>query len=142
VPRGGILLRLDRIRSALLLVAELGWFSLALSAPALLFVAANSLVPSDQSIPLREHFLANRTQFFISRGLLVPSAFATTYLLLDTPLLTLARLPGLFILAICGVGIASAIRRVQAVLAVLGLLFEILVISYLRFAAGSWAGSQ
>jgi hypothetical protein len=121
---------------------NLGSFSLALSAPALLYVTANALVPFDRSVSLREHFLANRTLFFTARGLVVLSAFAISYLHLGTPLLTPARLAGVFILAICAVGIVSANRRVQAVLAVLGLLFEIFALGYLRFEAGSWAGPQ
>lgn len=121
---------------------NLGSFTLALSGPALLFVTANALVPSDESVSLREHFLANRALFFTARGLLVLCSYAVTYLLLGVPLLTLQRLSGVFILMICVIGVVSANRRTQVGIAVLGLLFEILVIGSLRFQAGFWAGPQ
>jgi hypothetical protein len=75
------------------------------------------------------------------RGLLVLSSFALAYLRFGT-LLTPDRLGGVFILAICVVGIVSAARRVQIVLAILGLLVELFVVGYFRFEAGSWAGPQ
>jgi hypothetical protein len=121
---------------------NLGSFTLVLSAPALLYVAANALVPSNQSVSMREHFLANRTLFFCTRGLVVLSSYAITYLLLGVPLLSPARISGVFILATCAVGVASSNPRVQGVLAILGLLFEVFVIGYLRFEAGSWAGPR
>jgi hypothetical protein len=121
---------------------NLATFSLALSAPGLLFVAANVLVPSDQFVSLREHFLANRTFFFTARGLVVLISLAVSYLLLDAPLFTQARLATVFILTICAVGIASANYRVQVALAILGLLVEIFVIGYFRFDAGFWSGQQ
>ena len=121
---------------------NLGSFTLVLSAPALLYVTANALVPSDESVSLREHFLANRALFFTARGLLVFCSYAVTYLLLGTPLLTLHRLSGVFILMICAVGVVSANRRAQIVIAILGLLFEIFVVGSLRFQAGFWAGPQ
>lgn len=119
---------------------NLGSFSLLLSAPALLYVTANALVPSDRWESLREHFLANRTWFFTARGLLVLVFWAVSYLLLDIPLFIHGRLTGLLILAICAVGAASSNYRVQVVLAILGLLVEILVVGYLRFEAGSLFG--
>jgi hypothetical protein len=118
---------------------NLGSFSLALSTPALLYVAANTLVPTDQSVSLREHFLAHRTVFFAARGLLVLSSIAGSNLFLGMPLLTPARLVGVFLLAIFAVGIASANRRVQVAIAIIGLLFEIFAVGYLRFEAGTWA---
>jgi hypothetical protein len=121
---------------------NLGTFSLALSVPALLYVAANTLVSSDRSVSLREHFLTQRTLFFTARGLLVLASYAMSYLLLDTKLLVPARLTGVFILVICAVGIASANRRVQVTIAILGLLFEIFIIGYLRFEAGTWVRGQ
>ena len=121
---------------------NLGSFSLALSVPALLFVAANALVPSDRSGSLREHFLANRVQFFTARGVLVLSSYAFSFFFLGTPLLASVRLSGVFILGICAVGIVSTSRRVQLGIAILGLAYEILVIGYLRFDAGAWVGSQ
>jgi hypothetical protein len=121
---------------------NLGSFSLILSVPALLYLATNALVPSNASITLREHFLAQRALFFAARGLLVISALAAGYLLLGTTLLMPSRLASLLILTICAVGIASANYRVHVVIAILGLLIEILVVGYLRFEAGSWVGPQ
>ena len=121
---------------------NLGSFSLVLSVPALLFVAANALVPSDRSASLREHFLANRILFFTARGLLVLSASAISFLFLGIPLLSPVRLASVCILAICAVGIISTNRRVQLGVATAGLAFEILVTGYLRFEAGTWVGSQ
>ena len=121
---------------------NLGSFSLALSAPALLFVAANALVPTDQSASLREHFLSNRMLFFAARGLLVLLSIASTFLFLGIPLLSPARLSGIFILTICAVGIVSTNRRAQVGIATVGLAYEVLVIGYLRFEAGVWVGSQ
>jgi len=119
---------------------NLASFSLVLTAPALLYVAANALVPSDQSVSLREHFLANRTLFFTARGLVVFTSWAASYMLLGTPLLTHARITGVVILTICAVGIASANYRVQIAIAILGLLLEVFVIGYFRFEAGFWTG--
>ena len=113
-------------------------FTLALSAPALLFVAANSLVPPDDSVSLRDHFLAQRSLFFTARGLLVLSSYATSYVVVDSSLVTPARLPGLFILALCVVGIASSSRRVQVAIAILGLVFEIFVVGFVRLEPGAW----
>jgi hypothetical protein len=104
----------------------------------LLFLTANALVPSDQSVSLREHFLASRTLFFTARGLLVFTSYAVSYMLLGTSLLTHARLAGVFIIAICAMGIISTNYRVQVVIAILGLLVEIFVIGYFRFDAGFW----
>jgi len=118
---------------------NLGSFSLLLSAPALLYVTANALVPSDRWESLREHFLANRTLFFTARGLLV-LVFWGASLLLGPPLLVPERLTGVFILAICAVGVVTSNYRVHVVLAILGLLVEILVVGYLRFEAGSLFG--
>jgi hypothetical protein len=116
---------------------NLGSFGFALSAPALLFVTSSSLTPSDTSVSLREHFLTNRTLFFTTRGLLVLHAVAASYLLLDMPLLVPSRLAAIPILVICAAGVASGSHRVQAIIAILGLLFEVLVIGSLRFGAGS-----
>ena len=69
-------------------------------------------------------------------------SYAVTYLLLGTPLLTLQRLSGVFILMICAAGVVSANRRAQVVIAVLGLLFEIFVVGYLRFEPGTWVPSE
>ena len=121
---------------------HLGSFSLALSAPALLYVASNALVSSDPSRSLREHFHANRSLFFAARGLLVVSAVGASILFLDVPLLNPARLIAVLLLAICVVGVASANHRVQAIIAVLGLLTEIFLVGYLRFDPGSWYGAQ
>ena len=118
---------------------NLGSFSLLLSAPALLYVTANALVPSDRWESLREHFLAQRTLFFTARGLLVLVFWAAS-LLIGTPLLVPGRLIGLLILAICAVGVASSNYRVHVVIAILGLLVEIFVVGYLRFEAGSLSG--
>jgi len=119
---------------------NLATFSLALSGPALLYVTVNILVPSDRSGSLREHFLANRTLFFTARGLLVIISLAISYMLLDTPFLTRARLSAVVLLTICAVGIASANYRVQIALAILGLLLEVFVIGYFRFEPGLWSG--
>jgi hypothetical protein len=58
------------------------------------------------------------------------------------PLLNPARLIAVLLLAICVVGGASANHRVQAIIAVLGLLIEIFLVGYLRFDPGSWYGAQ
>jgi hypothetical protein len=119
---------------------NLASFSLALSGPAFLYIAANALVSFDRSISLREHFLVNRTLFFTARALLVITSWSISYMLLGTPLLTHARIAGVFILTICAVGVVSSNYRVQFMIAILGLLLEIFVIGYFRFDAGFWAG--
>jgi hypothetical protein len=121
---------------------NLGTFSFALSTPAMLYVAANALVPSDPSVSLREHFLANRTLFFTTRGLIVIGAIAGSNLFLGAPLLSPARLSGVLLLVIFAVGIVSANRRVQVAIAILGLLIEIFVVGYFRFEAGTWVRPQ
>jgi hypothetical protein len=121
---------------------NLASFSLALSGPASLYVAANVLVSSDRSVSLREHFRVNRTLFFTARGLLVFISWAVSYMLLGTPLLTYARIAGVFILTICVVGVVSSNYRVQLTIAILGLLLEIFVIGYFRFDAGFWTGQS
>lgn len=121
---------------------EVSWtlpsFTLVLSAPALLFVASNALVPSGDSVSLREHFLAQRALFFTARGLLVLSSYTASYVVLGSEFLTAARLPGLFVLVLCVVGIVSESRRVQVAIAILGLLFEVLVVGYVRLEPGAW----
>jgi hypothetical protein len=119
---------------------NLGYFSLVLSAPGLLFVASNALVPSDQSVSLRELFIARRRLFFAARGLLVLVSFAATHLLLGIPLVAPERLVGLLILAICVVGFASPSYRVQICIAILALLVEVGVVGYLRLEPGSLTG--
>jgi hypothetical protein len=121
---------------------NLGSFSLVLSAPALLYVASNALLPSSPTESLRDHFLSHRTLFFAARGLLTFSAIGSSYVLLGMPLLVPERLVAMLILSICVAGLVSANRRVQVVIAIVGLSLEILVVGYLRFDAGSWVGPQ
>jgi hypothetical protein len=116
---------------------NLGSFSLVLSAPALLYVASNALLPSSPTESLRDHFLSHRTLFFAARGLLVLSSIGASYLLLGTPLLAPERLISVLILAICVAGFVSANHRLQVVIAIVGLSIEILVVGYLRFDAGA-----
>ena len=119
---------------------NLGYFSLLLSAPGLLYVAANALVPPDQTVSLRELFLARRRLFFAARGLLVLVSFAASHLLLGIPLLAPPRLVGLLFLAICVVGFASASYRVHLCIAILALVIEVVVVGYLRLEPGTFPG--
>ena len=114
------------------------FFVVVLLNPGLIFICSNILVLGDRApgISWEEHFFSVRRWFFVIWGALAVVATVRNWLILETPLLVLGRIPILMTLIICIAGFHFTDRRIHGALVLVSLISVSVAITYLWFQPG------